>query len=267
MHGSHVLSSAAAASAIIPTARLWRFGGGGDSLGWCAATDQRLLGLGVEQVKVVGIDGDVDVLPWLDVVAAWVVAGGQRHGADVQIGGDLTAHALDDVDLALDLGQGVAPGEPPAGPPRSATRTGPIRTDIRSGWTSAPDPPTATKNTEMSARWNPKLSGVTDETYVAYMPPAIAATPAPKANMPTFIATMLTPAQAAAVSSSRIDLAARPIRDRSSQANTAVSTTTSGNRQFHGRQKTGKASTQVRTSKRKAKLKAKHRRQRARAAG
>jgi hypothetical protein len=39
--------------------------------------------------------------------------------------------------------------------------------------------------------------------------------------MPTFMATMLTPAHAAAVSSSRIDFAARPIRDLSSQAKTA----------------------------------------------
>src|SRR6202035_3405889 len=73
--------------------------------------DQGLLGLWIEEVQVVGIDGDLDVLPRLDIVAARVHARGQRLAPDVEVDKDLAAHALDNLNLAVDFRQAVAAGE------------------------------------------------------------------------------------------------------------------------------------------------------------
>src|SRR6202022_4632147 len=51
--------------------------------------------------------GDLDALPGLNVAAPRIHPGGQRLAANVQVNKDLAAHALDDFDLAVDLGKPV----------------------------------------------------------------------------------------------------------------------------------------------------------------
>src|SRR5256886_14432734 len=104
-------SDAALETEIQRLADLLSFGDRRNFRGRCAPADQGLLALRVEEVQVVGVDRHLKVLPGLDVAAARVHASGQRLAADVQVDENLAAHALDDFDFAVDLGQAVASGE------------------------------------------------------------------------------------------------------------------------------------------------------------
>src|SRR5207302_6267427 len=53
----------------------------------------------------------LDILSGLDVAAPWIHSRGQCLTPDVEVGKNLTPHTLDDLDLAVDLGEAVAAGE------------------------------------------------------------------------------------------------------------------------------------------------------------
>jgi len=75
------------------------------------AADQSLLGLWIEEVQVMRIDGGLDGLPGLDIITAWIHPRGQRLATNVEVDKDLAAHALDDLDFAIDLRQPVTAWE------------------------------------------------------------------------------------------------------------------------------------------------------------
>src|SRR3989449_2825892 len=58
------------------------------------------------------VDGDLDALPRLDIVAPWIHSRGQRLAAQDDIHEDLASHALDDFHFGRDLGEALAAWEP-----------------------------------------------------------------------------------------------------------------------------------------------------------
>src|SRR5260370_7233483 len=92
-------------------ADLLSFGDRGYRGGRRPAADEGLLGLRIEEMQVIRIDRDLDALPRLDIVTARIHPRGQRLAADSEVDEDLAAHALDDLDFAVDLRQAVTAGE------------------------------------------------------------------------------------------------------------------------------------------------------------
>ena len=76
-----------------------RYGGGGR-----APADQRFLSLRVEEMQVMRVDGDLDALARLDIVAPRIHPRGQRLAAQDDIHEDLASHAFYDLDLSRHFG-------------------------------------------------------------------------------------------------------------------------------------------------------------------